>query len=93
MNKPISRAHAVSNTSAEVDRLVDEVVGIANKKLINFVEGSTVRVNVSRQRSDVSSDIFAKMKQRVIDLYKAEGWKVTFDYGSQRDESCDFVFS
>ena len=93
MNQPISRSKAISQSSAEIEKAVNDIVAVINKRLVNFVEGSTVSVDMSRFESNLSSEVWKKVKMRVIELFKSNGWRISFNSGSQRDECCQFDIS
>lgn len=92
-NRPISKQNAVSRSSVEVENVVNDIVGVINKRLVNFVEGSTVSVDMKKFESGLSFEVWKKVKVRVIELFKAEGWNIRFNSGSQRDECCQFDLS
>ncbi len=92
-NKPISRTDAVNRSSAEVEKTVNDIVGVINRKLVNFVEGSRVAVDVGKFESSVSTEAWKKVKMKVIELFQAEGWNISFNSGMQFDECSQFDIS
>lgn len=92
-NKPISKAVAISQSSAQVDKLVDTIVGVINAKLVNFVEGSRAFVDVGKYFEGLPIDVMLKVKTKIIDIYKAEGWNISYNSGSQHDRYYQFDFS
>lgn len=92
-NKPISRSMAIAQSSVEVEKAVNDIVGVINKKLVNFVDGSSAYVEVGQYIDNLQNDVWMKVKARVIELYKAEGWKISYNSGSQFDECSQFDIS
>ncbi len=92
-NKPISKQDAMNRSSVEVANAVNEIVGVINKKLQNYVAGSYVSVDMSRTEESLPRDVWNKAKEKVIVLYKSQGWSISFNNGSQRDSLCQFDLS
>ena len=92
-NKPISRSMAVAQSSVEVEKAVNDIVGVINKRLVNYVEGSVVSVDMKRFESSLSSEVWTKVEKRVIALFKSQGWKISYNSGSQYDECSQFDLS
>ena len=57
------------------------------------MEGSFAYVDMSRVESSLPRDIWNKAKLIVIDLYKKQGWKISYNSGSQRDTLSQFDIS
>lgn len=91
--KPISKQDAINRSTEEVDKIVEKLMVSINKRLMNFVDGSSISVDVSRTFDDLNSEIRNKVRQQIIKEYSALGWKVDFSYGDQREPDCSFVFS
>ena len=92
-NKPMSKYDAINRSSVEVENAVNEIVGVINQKLENYVAGSYVSVDMNRIEANLRDDVWKKARERVIQLFKAQGWSIDFNSGSQNKECCQFDLS
>jgi hypothetical protein len=92
-NTPISKHDATNRLSTEVEDTVNVIVGLINDKLVNYSVGIHISVDMSRFESDLTNEVWQKVKQRVIDLFSAKGWRIVFNDGSQQESLSQFDLS
>lgn len=92
-NVPVAKADVIKLITPKVESLVDKIVGKINVKVDNFLEGSTVYVDVADLFKGQEDAVVAKAKAKVVEVYKAKGWNIHYDTGDYRDREDRFVLS
>ncbi len=96
MTRPvaISKNTAMTELTQEVEKFLERAMPIINSKLMNFTAGTSRIVYLSSLgMSGVSADAQARAIDEIKKEYMAQGWKVKFSYGDQRDNDDWFNFS
>ena len=88
MSRPmaISKNQVLSETSAEVESILEKAIPVINRKLANFDPSISCTISINELGfGRVAGNITKRACNELVKIYNEQGWKVQYDSGSQRD--------